>query len=507
MLILTLLAACSVKTPRDGFTAAARLEDTGTAAPGPGGESNPPPTDSTTGTTAGPGSETTVPSGAQPQPQAPGDRPPAAAAVPGRNGVTATTRAAGSASPRQEPAGATTAPPSAAGSPAPGPSPSGPAPGKPNQAPAPPPPAPRDAAPGVGVTDQSITISFMAGFGGPYGPVIEGVYSGFQTWLDDINARGGILGRKVIAKKVDHKETADGGVAACKEVLSNGSFTAIIGEGQGDANVTAANCLNKAGFLHFAFVGAPDPDWTHTYTVITSSVDQGRSLASFVKNKLGDGGKKLGVMYIGQPVYTVGKDAYVARAKELGLNIVAQERLETNQATFTAQLLRMRDAGVENIAIMATIEAVGILRDARALGYEPHFTGIVWLFDFITQAARDTARGASGLRYNATIDSPAFARYRDTARKYGHSSGLDGEAFLFFGYGLLFEEVLGRTGKVPNAESLRSAIESMRNYDNGIMAPITWGPGDRIGPTASFPSICCSPDWTWKSMGPAREDF
>ena len=97
-----------------------------------------------------------------------------------------------------------------------------------------------------------MTVSVIAGFSGPLAGVISRAYEGLLTWQDDVNGAGGIHGRKVVLKKVDHKETADGGVAACKEALSNGSFFAIVPEGV-EATLTAVGCLDAAGMPTFYY--------------------------------------------------------------------------------------------------------------------------------------------------------------------------------------------------------------------------------------------------------------
>lgn len=347
----------------------------------------------------------------------------------------------------------------------------------------------------------------LAGFSGTFGVVLREAVKGFDVWADDVNSRGGIHGRQVVVKKVDHKETAEGGVAACKEVLNNGSFTAIIAEGQGDANVTGAHCLDDAGFVHLAVLPAIDPDLTTAYTILPATTDQGSSLASFVKNVMGDGERKIGVIHLKPPAYVQGKDAFVNEARKLGMDVVAQEAIEENQASFTPQLIRIRDAGAETVAIIATYEAAGILRDAKAIGYEPHWTGIVWLFDFVSQASGGTASGARGLRFSATIDSPVYGEFQATAAKQGRSGLTDGEALINYGYGLLMGRVLEAAGPQPTLETLRSGIEAINNYFNGVLPPITWGPGDPVGPTASFPAACCGADNTWKSLGPPKDRF
>ena len=358
------------------------------------------------------------------------------------------------------------------------------------------------------MTRKSITISVIAGFSGAYGPAIQETYKhGFVTWQKQVNAAGGIYGRQVVIKQVDHKETADGGVAACREAMSNGSYLVITVQGQGDGNGAAANCLDKQGVTNLAYVSDRERAWRHTYTVATGATDQGRSLASFVKNVMGDGGRKLGVIYLTPKAYVATKDAYVSAARALGLKVVDTEAIEPNQASFTPQLLRLRDAGATNVAIIATTEALGVLRDAKSLGYTPHWAAADWVFDFFSEAARDLAKGVQGLRFSVTTDGPAWTKYQQVEAKYSSTSGTFREGLLYYGDGLLVQRVLEAAGPNPVGGGLARAIESVKNYDNGILPPITWGPGDFVGPVASFPAICCTPNWDWQGLGPARERF
>jgi ABC-type branched-subunit amino acid transport system substrate-binding protein len=357
----------------------------------------------------------------------------------------------------------------------------------------------------VGVAADHLTVSVIAAFSGPYGVVVEQSYDGFQLGIDEMNAHGGFHGRRVETKKVDHKESSGGGVAACKEVLSNGSFFAMIIEGQGDANVTAADCLDKAGFPNLAFLSQADPTWRNTFTFEPTTEDNGRVLADFIPNKMGDADKKIGVMYLNLGAYAAGKNAFVAAAKTRGLNVVATEAVEPSQASFTPQLLRLRNAGVEHLVMIVTIEAVAVLRDAKALGYQPRFSGFYWMFDFIAQAAGPTANGAQGLKLTAPTDTQAFSQFQAKAQQAGKSSEM--ESFLFYGDSLLLGRVLDAAGPSPSRASLLAGMESIKGYDNGILPPITWGPGDHLGTQAAFPVACCGAKNTWKSLGPAADRF
>ncbi len=352
-----------------------------------------------------------------------------------------------------------------------------------------------------GVSEDSIKVSVVAGFSGLFGEVIQGIYvSGMETWAEEVNANGGIHGRTVELVQVDHKETPDGGVAACQEVLSNGSFTAVLVQGT-EAQAAAADCLDDAGFTNMVWTAADSfvESWTSSYTIFPSEEQQGVLLAQFLAAESPDA--VVGVIELTIPVYTRIGDAFVAEAQAQGLEVVDTLAVEFGQASFTPQVLRLQEAGATTVAMFVTNEAIQIATDAGQLGYTPAYTGALFEFDFVTQAAPGLLDGAAGLRLNATIDTPEYAAFQALAQKHGRSGALDGEAFLYFGYGLLLEAVLDAAGDTPTPDSLVAAIESLDGFETGVLPPITWGSGDLVGSTSMFPTVCCSPDNTWAADG------
>lgn len=361
-----------------------------------------------------------------------------------------------------------------------------------------------------GVTADSVGISVVAGFSGPLAPIVTKAYEALQTWQDDVNAAGGIYGRKIVLKQVDHKETADGGIAACKEALSNSTFFAVVPEGT-DANVTAVNCLDAAGMPTVYYAAATDPAWKIGFADVLTSAQGGTILGSYVHDVLGGADKKIGVMYVNQSAYKAVSDTFVPEAKRLKMTVADVESVEPNQGSFTSQLLHMQQAGVQILVISATTEAIGIIRDARSMGFNVQFTGWGFLFDFVTQAARSLFDGVTGLRAYATVDSPLYPKY--AARMAAHGRNRDDrttdlEGFPTWGRGLLYGEVLKAAGPNPTRQSFVAGAETIKSYDNGVLSPINYGPGaGHVGATAAFPAICCNSDYTWKSQGPARTAF
>jgi branched-chain amino acid transport system substrate-binding protein len=362
------------------------------------------------------------------------------------------------------------------------------------------------AAPGI--SDSEIRIAVIAGFTGLTGSITERGYAGLQTWADEVNDAGGINGRTITLEKFDHKETADGGVAACKEALDSDPFVVSVPEGV-EANLTATDCLDEAGVPTLYFAGTTNPEWKRAFSYIPTGAAQGKSLASFVKNKLEGADKKIGVMYENGQAPESGAKAFMKAAKKLKLDIVEEQVVEPTQSSFVPQLQRLQNSGAEVVFLSAVNTSLGIFRDAKQIGYEPQFTGGGFTFDFLSSALKDAVEGVRGLRFGATVDTPAYEKYDALMEKHGRSQSRDKdlEAFLFYGHGLLLGEMLAKAGDNPTRDSFVTGAETIKGFETGILPPITYGPNDHVGADASYPTVCCNSDFTWKKAGQPQAKF
>jgi ABC-type branched-subunit amino acid transport system substrate-binding protein len=365
------------------------------------------------------------------------------------------------------------------------------------------------ATPGdtTGVTANSITISILAGFTGSYGSLMKLIAdNGYGLWADEINAAGGINGRKIVLKMVDNHDTAEGGVAACKEVQSNGSFLAVSLAGLGGADMSSSDCLDHAGIPVFGLnLAGYRSGWKH---VISMNDDgkQAAALASFIKNVIGDGAGKVGIIAVNDPIHLAAKSQLSADLTRLHMTHVRDELVSVAQGSFVAELSRLRDAGATTVAILTGNEAIGIVRDAKAINYSPHFTGVLWTLDEFSQAAGALWSGIKAIRVWPTTDSPAYASYQAKAHKYGRDAFMNSTVMAVYGGGLVLSELIKRAGAGLSRESVVAATDGVVNYDNGIIA-LSFKPGNRLADIKAFPLVCCNSDNTWKGTGPAAQEF
>lgn len=359
-----------------------------------------------------------------------------------------------------------------------------------------------------GVSAKEIRFSVLYGRTGMYGQILDGVVEdGMGTWVEDVNARGGINGRRIRMIKVDNRDTVEGGIAGCKEVQQNNSYFAFSLVGFGGADVSATDCLNSAGIPTFSYlVSAYNSRWRSVYTISEPGVTT-RPLASFIKNVLKRGNTKVGLFVEKDPLFTAGKQPFLDGMKAQGLKVVHTETVAPGQSSFVSEASRMKSSGAQTVVLIVSgPSGLGIPRDARTVGYEPVYTGNLFAHDEFSRAGAAVQRDIQAIRYYASTNSPAFAKFVETAKKYGKANNPTALTMSVYGLGLVVDRALRNAGRAPTRANLGPAIEAIVNYENGIVG-VSFGKGNRRAEGLQYPIKCCNGDNTWMGTGPPRKVF
>jgi ABC-type branched-subunit amino acid transport system substrate-binding protein len=351
----------------------------------------------------------------------------------------------------------------------------------------------------TGVTSNSIVIAATGPFSAPgIGAVFQQFYDGALTWRDEVNDHGGIHGRKVVLNQVDDAGTVAGAVSACKQIKSSATFMVIDLQDAGEVD-----CLDQAGIPVMVAAAGVAKQW-HGARTLQESVDFGRIVANYDKTGLGVSGEKLGVIYTNDPLTVAEEKGFASRARALGMNIVDAEAVQPNQSSFVSELSRLHAKGAQAVMIFALAEVLGILRDAKVIGYAPTFSGVLWCVDEFAKAQPELFAGVKCLKSNATTDRPQYKAYQAESQKYGHTY-TSSTSFGLYGVMQTLGYILNVAGLNLDRQAIPRAFNQVRNYNNHIMPPITWAAGAIVGTHALFPVVCCNPDNSWKSNGPASE--
>lgn len=151
--------------------------------------------------------------------------------------------------------------------------------------------------------------------------------------------------------------------------------------------------------------------------------------------------------------------------------------------------------------------AICMLRDARALGYRPVWTGvgISWEANVVATTSGGGADGIRKLTAFATLDTPAGRHFTEVMHRYAPNSGAADNDVMLLYYGIFqtLLEGLRRVGPDPTREGFVHTFETaMNGFDSGYIPPPTFGPGNRSGPLAVGVVACCTNSrWTTPSPG------
>jgi ABC-type branched-subunit amino acid transport system substrate-binding protein len=247
---------------------------------------------------------------------------------------------------------------------------------------------------------------------------------------------------------------------------------------------------------------------TYVFAVTAYWRRQATILPGFIRNELGAGGKRIGVVYEGTSTARDGKDAFKAKAAELGLNVVFEQPIAQNQSACANEVSNLQAHRVEVVFMMnGPLGAICMLRDARALNYRPTWTGVgaSWNFNVVATASGGGADGIRTLTTQTTLETPAGQRYAAFARKYLPNSDAEDDDIMLLAYGFTQPvlEGLRRTGPNLTREAFVQTFETrMNGFDSGYLPPPTFGPGNRSGPLVVGVTACCTAEkWTMPQVG------
>jgi branched-chain amino acid transport system substrate-binding protein len=360
----------------------------------------------------------------------------------------------------------------------------------------------------IGVTPHSIKISVLGQFSGTAGPTINSWYtSALGLWANEVNAAGGIHGRKIQLVKLDTMDTPEGAVLACHEVQSNGSFAAMVVEGV-NGNIPAIECLDRAGIPDV--YNYPDPrlsgNLKQAFSVAAGFDDlKGVIYADFVKNYLHEASEKIGVVYTSDdPVYVdVGKD-FISAAKAEHLKVVDVETVTSTQSSAVSELEHMKNAGVQLVFFAGDTSLFSLTSGAKSINYLPKWFGpSSWADDdFSTAGLAAPLAGSITVSDLPGTNSSAYAAYAAKATAAGVKPIRD--SLYFYSYALVMGKALQAAGTNLTRSSFVNAIEGIKDFNPEVGAPVSYSKTNHDGADALFPVECCSATGTWKSLGPAQ---
>lgn len=298
--------------------------------------------------------------------------------------------------------------------------------------------------------------------------------------LKEINAAGGVNGRKIDLRVVDNQSTNPGALAALQKAVEQEKILALMGYLYSTQVFATADAIKNYGIP--TIIGATNVNITKQGNPWLFRVRPDDSVAAGAMVKyIKEDTKftKIGLIHDSDAFGTGGADLVEKGAKESGLTVVKREKASTGAKDFTAELLAMKNAGAQILVFYGHQEATAVLqRQLRQLGSPFKFLGSpssaskdalnlakeasegIWaVVDFVPGQTAENKRYAEAYKkeYNENYDSLAAWTYDglkilvEAIKKAGEDRGKIREAILAMqGY----KGVQGNFAFTPNGDGL-----------------------------------------------------
>jgi branched-chain amino acid transport system substrate-binding protein len=255
-----------------------------------------------------------------------------------------------------------------------------------------------------GAQPAPIRIGFASAMSGPAAITGEGVRWGATLAVDELNARGGIMGRKVEAYFADNKATPGEAVSAVRKLADVDRVDVIIGQTHSGPCLAAMPVVKEIGVPMViescshaqirALSGKGGNEWTFRV-----ALDDEIMAHTFARYMARQGVKTSSILAMNNDFGRGAASAYDAAFKKAGIKLASTEFFDPGQPDYRPVLTRLKRAGAETIlGVILASDGAPFMRQFRELGLTQkiYSRGSLASAEFLHQV-RDSPRVGDGV--------------------------------------------------------------------------------------------------------------
>ncbi len=319
---------------------------------------------------------------------------------------------------------------------------------------------------GPALAQDALRIGLVNEATGPNAEAGVFTHNGAKLALDEINAAGGLLGRKVELKLEDNQSTNPGTVLAFSKLFGDKSVVAVIGPIRSTQVQAASPTIMKAGIP--TMIGGSDPSLTKVnnrwvFRARPNDSYSSRVIADFGVNTLKK--QKWAILHSTDAFGAGGKAALEAALKTYGVTPVLVQGYTNNSQDFTPVVLAIKKSGADVIgSYMTNSPDVGIFaKQLRQLGVSAEWIGSSSVASVTAvQLAGPALDGVHGVTDFNPDSSPEAKAY---SAKYRAAYKLEPDVYSSWAYDAMRVLAMGiANAKSTDPEAVRKAIIAIKGW-------------------------------------------
>lgn len=345
-----------------------------------------------------------------------------------------------------------------------------------------------------------IKIGHVAALSGASAQSGEAITRGLSLAIDEINAKGGLLGGRMLELvQRDDESTPPKGLVAARELMSQ-NVAAVFGGIDTPVSLAMVPVLNKEKCIYMGVWAAgtgithngANPNYAFRVSAVDALVDV--KLLKFAHQKFG--AKKAGLMLINNPWGQGNEKGLLAASKaDPTVEIAGVEKFENNDVDMVPQLTRLKDAGADSIILVVNAApGAQVMKSRERMGWTapvishwgisggrfPELAGpTAGEADFVQTYSFFGRQGPVGERVLAALEKkyPQIKGPQDVFAPIGTANAYDAMHLLALG--------IAQAGST-DPDAIRAALEDMKTPYEGLIKtytrPFSSDNHDALGP-------------------------
>ena len=230
---------------------------------------------------------------------------------------------------------------------------------------------------GPAAAADPVKIGLVTALSGQSAKAGEAIQRGLTVAIDEINAKGGVLGGRPLqlVRRDDEANPAKGQVAA-RELIFKEKVAVLIGGLDTPVSLAIIQITNeqKVPFMGPWAAGTPithngaNPNYAFRVSAVDEIVD--KAMLQYAQNKYSV--KSPGVIVVNNPWGESNLNGLVAALKAKGVKPAGVEKFEANDVDVTPQLSRLKSAGADSLLMVGNVgPSAQVVKSLDRMAWKP----------------------------------------------------------------------------------------------------------------------------------------
>ncbi|MGH9368915.1 MAG: ABC transporter substrate-binding protein [Thermoanaerobaculia bacterium] len=299
--------------------------------------------------------------------------------------------------------------------------------------------------------------------------------NGIKMAFDEVNAAGGVLGKKLKLFVEDDQSKPEEAATAVTKLVNQNHVVALLGEVSSSRSLAAAP-IAQAAQIPMVSPSSTNPRVTqvgdYIFRVCFTDPFQGAVMAKFAHDTLKL--RKVAILVDVRNDYSVGLQTFFRQNfKQLGGEVVTEQSYSEGDSDFHAQLTQIKATSPEAIYVPGYYTEVGtIARQARELGITvPLLGGDGWDSPKLWEIGGEALNGCYLSNHYSTDDPSPVVQKFVTEYKRRYNALPDALAALAYDAAKILTDAISRAGSTDGAK-IRNALAATKDFQ-GVTGTIT----------------------------------